>query len=101
MTVNDYIRENWKNSIRAGENKGLPYPFNSPSCEQTSDVGFENFFYWDTYFINLGLLCDGMRDQALNNIKNIHIHDNKDHEDIAIFTIYGNYIFIFVFRLII
>lgn len=71
MTVNDYIRENWKNSIRAGENKGLPYPFNSPSCEQTSDVGFENFFYWDTYFINLGLLCDGMRDQALNNIKNM------------------------------
>ena len=71
MTVNEYIRGNWKNSVRPGEPKGIPYPFNSPSCEQTSDVGFENFFYWDTYFINLGLLCDGMKEQALNNIKNM------------------------------
>lgn len=71
MTVREYIQENWKNSIRKGEYKNLPYPYNSPSCEQTSDVGFENFFYWDTYFINLGLLCDGLEEQALNNIRNM------------------------------
>ena len=71
MTVREYIRFNWKNSIRKGEYKNLPYPYNSPSCEQTSDVGFENFFYWDTYFINLGLLIDGMKEQALNNIRNM------------------------------
>ena len=42
---------------------------------------------------NLDILLPFYLNAKLNNIKNIHIHDNKDHEDIAIFTIYGNYIF--------
>ena len=71
MDVNTYIKENWIKSVRDGARKGLPYPFTSPSCEQTSDVGFENFFYWDTYFINIGLLSDGMVEQVKNNLQNL------------------------------
>lgn len=71
MTVNEYIRGNWKNSVRPGEPKGIPYPIQFSFLRADQRRGFENFFYWDTYFINLGLLCDGMKEQALNNIKNM------------------------------
>ncbi len=32
MTVREYIQENWKNSIRKGEYKNLPYPYLSHKC---------------------------------------------------------------------
>ena len=45
----------------------LPKPFSTPSIE----LLFEDFYYWDTYFINLGLLTDGFVEQAKNNLDNI------------------------------
>ena len=69
--VSLYIKENWENTFHpadelAGEIK-IKYPFVSPCA-----VGmFTEMFYWDTYFINLGLMLDGYTEQVKNNIDNI------------------------------
>ena len=70
--VSEYILKNWENTIRDTSHKGhgmvaLPKPFSTPSIEPL----FEDFYYWDTYFINLGLLVDGFIEQAKNNLDNI------------------------------
>lgn len=70
-----YILNSWNKSIYKDEpGKGfggidLPYPFTSPSIKGQGNFTF--FFYWDTYFTNLGLLRNGKEEQAKNNIKNI------------------------------
>lgn len=71
-SVRKYILENWKHTIRNPWEKGqgmitLPKPFSSPSIEAL----FADFYYWDTYFINVGLLADGFKEQAKNNLDNI------------------------------
>lgn len=48
-------------------NIGLPFPYSVPCIRN----GFQNMFYWDTYFTNLGLLIDGDFQQARNNIVDI------------------------------
>lgn len=62
MTVHEYILENWDKTIRTS--KEIPYPYNVPCVNDL----FVNFFYWDTYFINIGLLIDGKEKQAKNNL---------------------------------
>lgn len=67
--VNEYIKQTWSKTVRtaAGEDRiNLPYPVSVP-CETQR---FTYFFYWDTYFINLGLLEDDPA-QALNNVRNM------------------------------
>ena len=70
-----YIRNNWDKSIykdEPGKGSGgidLPFPFTSPSIK--GEGPFTCFFYWDTYFTNLGLLRNGKEEQAQNNIRNI------------------------------
>ena len=74
--LNDYILNHWKNTIRCRKSKeeeiALPYPVAVP-CENQK---FTYFFYWDTYFINVGLLYD-MPDQALNNLRNMKYLTDK------------------------
>ena len=42
---------------------GLPYPYSVPCPDH-----FQELYYWDTYFINLGLIEKGHLEQALNNV---------------------------------
>jgi alpha,alpha-trehalase len=70
--VHDYILAHWQDTIHpAGKSAkslfALPRPFTVPCI----DVGFTDFYYWDTYFTNLGLLRDGLQEQALHNLENI------------------------------
>jgi len=73
--VLNYINANWEKSISKDEpGKGfggvdLPYPYTTPSIRGEGE--FSIFFYWDTYFTNLGLLRNGKEEQAKNNIRNI------------------------------
>lgn len=65
----EYIRGNWENTIRkpGGTVHGfvnMPYPYTTPCA----DEGFVDFFYWDTYFANIGLYHDGRADQAEKNL---------------------------------
>ena len=71
MEVRNYIRNNWKKSVRI-HNKmnnsiAVPFPYNSPCAEGL----FDELYYWDTYFLNRGLLKDQLFEQAKNNILDI------------------------------
>lgn len=61
-----YIETHWEKTIKPS-NDLVPFPFNSPS----ETVHYVDFYYWDLYFINKGLLLTGLDLQAENNIKNM------------------------------
>ena len=70
--VKEYIRDNIGKTIRTNlEDKsdliGLPYPYTVPCA----DGIFQEMYYWDTYFTNVGLLEFGMAEQAKNNTDNV------------------------------
>ena len=70
--VTAYILENWENTIRRPGDTvhgmvRLPKPFTVPCAK----VMFTDFYYWDTYFTNLGLMRSGLDGQAENNLDNI------------------------------
>jgi alpha,alpha-trehalase len=70
-----YIQSNWKRSVykdlpgQGFNGVDLPYPYTSPSIKGEGHFTF--FFYWDTYFTNLGLLKNGLEKQVKNNIRNM------------------------------
>jgi len=69
----EYIQSHWKNTIRFEVDDkdtllGLPYPYTVP-CQTESTM--QNFFYWDTYFTNVGLLKHGFHELAKNNTDNL------------------------------
>ena len=67
MTVREYISNSWEKSLRKKGHRAdgipLPYPYNSPCAEGI----FDEFYYWDTCFINKGLLADKKIEAALRN----------------------------------
>ncbi|MEE1280391.1 MAG: trehalase family glycosidase [Oscillospiraceae bacterium] len=72
MTVTEYIKDTLIKCIR--ENKedegtliGLPYPYTVPCIGDS----FQELYYWDTYFINRGLILSGLIEQAKNNAENM------------------------------
>ena len=67
-----YIDQEMPKTVRVCEhdtlgNFALPYSFSVPCIVN----GFQNLYYWDTYFTNVGLLLDGNIKQAKNNVDNI------------------------------
>lgn len=69
--INKYIEENLKKCIRfnqcdSGDLIGMPYPYTVPSTES-----FNELYYWDTYFTNVGLIKYGRADLAKNNVDNM------------------------------
>lgn len=70
MTVREYIQKNWDRTIRVPgstedqANFRMPVPYSTPCVDSL----FTTFFYWDTYFANLGLLADGRSGDAKNNL---------------------------------
>lgn len=70
--VKDYIQKNWKKTIhevKDAEN-WLIKPKTTFSVSGIVGV-FVDFYYWDTYFTNIGLILDGLEDQAENNLENM------------------------------
>ena len=61
----DFIEENWPKTI-VKDSEELPYPYTSPNTNM-----FSNFYYWDLYFINKGLLLSKMPEQVENNIRDM------------------------------
>ena len=45
----------------------LPYPYTVPCA----NGGFQEMYYWDTYFTNKGLILIEKINQAVNNVKNL------------------------------
>ena len=87
--VTEYIKQNWENSIHTPDEQSrgiikMPKPYSVP-CANIKDV-FSDFYYWDTYFANLGFMLDGKAEQAENNldimayfIRNLGYVPNANH----------------------
>lgn len=72
MNVIDFIRENIKKTVRintGGDDTliGLPYPYTVPTVSEA----FQEMYYWDTYFTNVGLLVSGESELARYNTDNL------------------------------
>ncbi len=70
--VSDYIAAGWDKTVRTQtEDKdsliGVPKPYTVPCMAGT----FQEMYYWDTYFTNIGLLLSGRVEQAKNNCENM------------------------------
>jgi alpha,alpha-trehalase len=70
-SVLQYIKESIGKTLRpasdvdpTGKSIPLPYPFNVPCIS----IHFQNLFYYDTYFLNRGLIALGDIAQAENNV---------------------------------
>jgi len=90
-----YYINHWKNSVRtltkdSADFIGLPYPYSTPTL--AGNMMFQELYYWDTYFINRGLLAYGSHpqrggestadeklaiQQAVNNVDNLIFLVNK------------------------
>ena len=71
QAVREYILRNWGKTFHApSEMRGgftVPKPYVSPSIGGI----YTDLYYWDVYFINLGLLEDGFGEQVENNLDNM------------------------------
>lgn len=72
MNILQYIDENLPKSIcynpeSTGTLIGLPYPYIVPCASG----GFQEMYYWDTYFTHKGLIVRGDLEQVRNDIDNI------------------------------
>lgn len=70
--VKEYILKNWHKTIKVntkdkGDLIGLPKPYTIPCVSNM----FQEMYYWDTYFTNVGLICSGNVEQAENNAQNM------------------------------
>ena len=70
--VINYINENWDNVVREcktdnGTLIAMPYKYTVPCIVG----GFQEFYYWDTYFTNIGLIISDRVDLAIGNIDNM------------------------------
>ncbi len=70
--ITDFIEKNWpltirRNPVDDGTLIGLPEPYTVPCISDQ----FQEMYYWDTYFTNVGLILSGRTDQAIHNVNNI------------------------------
>ena len=67
----EFIKESWgKARTTSGERDlDLPYPFVPPAIS-SKDL-YRTLYYWDTYFINIGLIADGHVNWARENVENL------------------------------
>ena len=78
MTVNEYIQEKLPLTVRTCEKDdppffALPKPYNVPCVKGM----FQEMYYWDTYFTNIGHLIDGNVEEAKNNVDNLIAMANR------------------------
>ena len=70
--IKKFLDENIDKTVKyspedSGDLIGLPYPYTTPCAKDT----FQEIYYWDTYFTNVGLLLWGKTELAKNNIENM------------------------------
>ncbi|QYM78463.1 alpha,alpha-trehalase [Horticoccus luteus] len=71
-TTRSYIDANWEKTFRDSRAESVrEFPLPRPHTVPSTDPTMWLFFYWDTYFTNLGLLRQGRAAQALNNAENV------------------------------
>ena len=69
--VSLYIKDNWQKTFHPAKDLAGDVKINHPYVSPCATDYYTEMFYWDTYFINIGLMLDGFFEQAKNNIDNI------------------------------
>ncbi len=69
--IKAFIASHWDECIKENQNDsdtlvGLPYPYTVPAVGH-----FDEMYYWDTYFTNVGLIIAGRALQAKYNVDNM------------------------------
>lgn len=72
-----YLKDNWDDCVRENRSDdgtliGLPYKYTVPSPDY-----FNEIYYWDTYFTNIGLIELGKAELAKSNVDNMMYLVNK------------------------
>ena len=70
--IKEFLDENIEKTVKyspegKGNLIGLPYPYTVPCVTES----FQELYYWDTYFTNVGLLLLGKTKYVKNNIEDI------------------------------
>lgn len=70
--VRQFVRKSWKGTVRYNKTNsstliGLPFPYTVSSVNKC----VQKMYYWDTYFINEGMILDGYVDLAKDNVDNM------------------------------
>ncbi len=70
--IKQFVSENFDACVHTntednGTLIGMPYPYTVPCVSGK----FQEMYYWDTYFTNVGLILCGKAEQAKNNIDNM------------------------------
>ncbi|MBR5922250.1 MAG: alpha,alpha-trehalase [Clostridia bacterium] len=71
-SIKRYLDANIEKTVKhitedSGNLLGLPFPYTTPCAEED----FQELYYWDTYFTNVGLLLLGKTELVKNNIENM------------------------------
>lgn len=71
-----YIKNYWPKLLRDNPTDdetliGLPHPYLVPSYEQGHEFDFNELYYWDSYFMALGLMTPENKDLVLGILENL------------------------------
>lgn len=70
--IEEFISKNFDKCVRVNKDDdgtliGMPYPYTVPCVSGM----FQEMYYWDTYFTNIGLILCGKAEQAKHNTDNM------------------------------
>jgi len=75
LSLEQYIQRSWAVLLTYSEKTDvhmyLPHPFIAPSVLKRNGFAFQEQFYWDTYFTNVGLLDTGRVALAKGAVENL------------------------------
>jgi alpha,alpha-trehalase len=79
-----YVEQKWPEltktqTIDDGTLVGLPHPFVVPSVANESGFAFQEMYYWDSYFIAIGLLAGGHDELAAGMLENLVVLSRRFH----------------------
>jgi alpha,alpha-trehalase len=77
-----YIELKWpeltkSQPVEDGTLIGLPHPFVVPSVSNESGFAFEEMYYWDSYFIAVGLLANGHDELSAGMLENLLVMSKR------------------------
>jgi len=72
----DYIRDYWQQLVRYNPKDddtliGLPKPYLVPAFEQGHEFDFNELYYWDSYFMSLGLMDQENKELVLGILEDL------------------------------
>lgn len=67
----EYIKNSWIKAVVSPVGTDCPEIYAASFVAPCINGEFKTLFYWDTFFTNIGLICDGFTDLAKDNADNL------------------------------